>query len=213
MFCTDADLLHWEPLIAQEAAFASQTLLSAGATMGGTTLTIGIGSLEASRVRAGHIAVLSGSIEGCFPIVSVDSPSAMTLSILHEGLATDATQTAPLPTAASGLNVVVRTFGPQRQIVSELLAWMCGIDPASGASVLNADVLRKPCVLGTLHMIYNAMAAVAPADDRADLIVRSELYERLYRKSLRGVNVEVDTNGDGVADARRMPRLVQFTRG
>ena len=77
---------------------------------------------------------------------------------------------------------------------------------------LNDAVLRKPCVLGTLQMIYNAMAVVAPADERADLIVRAELYERLYRKSLRGVTVEIDTNGDGVADARRMLRLVQFTR-
>ena len=210
MYCTDTDLLRWEPMIAAEAAFASQTLLTSAAGLSGTTLTIGAGSLTASRVRAGHVAVLSGPINGCFPIIRVDSASALTLSVMHEGLPDEL---APVGDASSDLTVSIRTFGPQRQIVSELLTWMAGIAPGStSASVTNADVLRKPCVLGTLHMIYNGMAAAADTDESADLLVRAELYERLYRRSLRSISVEIDTNGDGVADTRRPLRLVQFAR-
>ena len=209
MYCTDTDLLRWEPMIAAEAAFASQTLLTSSAALAGTAVTISVGSLTDSRVRAGHVAVLTDAVSGCFPILSVNSSTTLTISVLHEGLPDEL---APVGTAGSGLNIAVRTFGPQRQIVSEVLTWMAGIEPGSTATITNPDVLRKPAVLGTLQMIYNGMAAAASKDDSADLIVRAELYERLYRKSLRGVTVEVDTNGDGVADARRPLRMVQFAR-
>ena len=213
MFCTDVDLLHWEPLIAAEAAFASQTLLGeTPATLGGSTLTIGVGSFTAAHVRPAQVAVLSNDagVIGCFPIVSVESASVLTISAIHEGLA--AGELVPPSAAGTGLHVTVRTFAPQRQIVTELLTWMSGLTPGSAGRVLNEAVLRKPTVLGTLQLIYNAMAVAAPADDRADLIVRAELYERLYRKSLRGVTVEIDSDGDGVAEAKRLLRLVQFAR-
>lgn len=213
MYCTDTDLLRWEPTLFAEAAFASQTLLSADCTLGGTTLTLAGGaSFEASRVRAGHVATISGTAaNGGFPIISIESATSATVSVLHDGLDALPPLTAPIVDAAAALRVTVRTFSPQRQIVSELLSWMSGIRPGTAARVMNASVLRRPCALGTLHMIYNAMAAAA-MQDSADLIVRAELYERLYRKSLRGVVVELDLDGDGRVDAQRALRLVQFAR-
>ena len=213
MYCTDTDLLRWEPTLFAEAAFASQTLLSADCTLLGTTLTLSGGaSFEASRVRAGHVATITSSAAiGCYPIISIDAATAGTISILHEGLNASPPLTAPVTGEAIATHVVVRTFSPQRQIVSELLTWMSGIRPGTAARVMNADVLRRPCALGTLHMIYNAMAAAATGDS-ADLIVRAELYERLYRRSLRSVVVELDLDGDGRADSQRALRLVQFAR-
>ncbi len=61
MFCTDTDLMLWEPHIASEAAFSTQTLLATTGSVSGTTLTIASGSLLTSRVRAGYIACLSGT--------------------------------------------------------------------------------------------------------------------------------------------------------
>lgn len=209
MYCTDTDLLRWEPMIAAEAAFASQTLLSAAATLAGSTLTIPAGSLVAAGVQAGDVVALSGAIAGCYPIVSVTDATTCVVSVLHNGL--DALPPATVPIgSAGGLQAAIRTFGPQRKVVSNLLDHMAGVS-ASGGTLLNRDVLRRPCALGTLHMIYNAMATAALADN-ADLLVRAELYERLYRKSLRGVIVELDTNGDGIADTRRLLRMVQFAR-
>ena len=213
MFCTDTDLLRWEPALFAEAQFASQLLLSASCSIAGTTLTLGgTASFTASRVRAGHVASITGTaITGCYPIVAIGNATTATLSIVHEGLDATPIETAPIIDTAASLHIAVRTFAPQRLIVSELLSRMCGLAPYSSANVINADVLRKPCVLGTLQMIYNAMAAAATSDN-ADLFIRAELYERLYRKSLRGLVAEIDTNGDGVADAQRHLRLVQFIR-
>lgn len=212
MYCSDTDLLRWEPTIFSEAAFASQTLLSSDCSLAGTTLTLtGPASFAASHVSAGHVVTISGTLDGGYPIVSIDSPTTATVSILHDGLDAALPLTAPINLAPAALHVAVRSFSPQRQIVSELLTWMCGIRPGSSARVLNADVLRRPCALGTLHMIYNAMAAAA-IPDSADLVVRAELYERLYRKSLRGIVVELDLDGDGRIDAQRQLRLVQFAR-
>lgn len=213
MFCSDTDLLRWEPTIFAEAAFASQTLLTADCTLAGTTLTLsGAASFETSRVRVGQVAAISGTaVNGCYPILSIDSATTATVSILHDGLDAPEPEIAPVGTSV-GLHVAVRTFSPQRQIVSELLAWMSGIRPETSARVMNAQVLRRPCALGTLQMIYNAMAAAAPANESADLVVRAELYERLYRKSLRGVVVELDLDGDGRIDSQRSLQLVQFAR-
>lgn len=210
MFCSDIDLLRWEPHIVAEAAFATLTLLTAPASLAGTTLTLSAGSFDAARVRAGFVACLSGTVNGSFPILSIDSESTCTLSVMYDGL--EATSAEPVsPGDAAELNVVVRSFFPQRKIISDLLSAMAGIEPDGSATILNAGAFRRPCALGTLHLIYSAMSTAA-FDDRSDLIVRAELYERLYRKSLRGLTAEIDTDGDGVANTRRMLRMVQFAR-
>lgn len=210
MLCTDIDLLRWEPHLAAEASFSTQTLLSTTGSVSGTTLTISTGSLGAAHVRAGFIACVSGAISGCFPILSIDSETTCTLSVIYDGL--DETPALPVsPGAGADLTVAIRSFYPQRRIVSDLLMRMAGVEPGGSRSIVNVEAFRKPCALGTLHMIYNAMST-ASFDNRADLLIRAELYERLYRKSLRAVVAEIDTDGDGIANCRRHLRVVHFAR-
>jgi hypothetical protein len=71
--------------------------------------------------------------------------------------------------------------------------------------------MKRPCVLGTLQMIYSAMSAVS--GDSAMLSVHADLYRRLYARALRHMAVDLDTNGDGVADLRRSPGVVCLIRG
>src|SRR3954468_10271705 len=85
-FCTDIDLLHWEPNICRDAAFASQTLMSGTADLAGTTLTISSGSFEDSNIEPGQVVVLSGAVTGSFPILSVDSATQLTVSVLYDNL-------------------------------------------------------------------------------------------------------------------------------
>ena len=210
MLCTDIDLLRWEPHIASEAAFTTQTLLTTTGSVSGTTLTLAAGSFNSARVRAGFIACLTGAINGSFPIVSINSESTCTLSVMYDGL--DDSPALPVSPGAGGeLTISIRSFFPQRKIVSDLLSRMAGIEPGTSASILNPNDFRKPAVLGTLHMIYSAMSTAA-FENRSDLIIRAELYERLYRKSLRGVVAEIDTDGDGSCDRQQSLRVVQFIR-
>src|SRR5438105_8000261 len=85
-FCTDIDLIHWEPNICRDAAFASQTLMSGTANLSGTTLTISTGSFVTSHIEPNQVVVLSGSIAGCFPILSVNSATSLTISVLYDDL-------------------------------------------------------------------------------------------------------------------------------
>lgn len=210
MFCTDIDLLRWEPNIASEAAFSTQTLLIATGTLSGTTLTLSSGSFTQSQVRPGFVACLSGGIAGCFPIISIESATTCTLSVMYDGL--DATPAELVsPGTAVDLGLIVRSFYPQRRIISDLLSRMAGVEPAGSEVILNADEFRRPCVLGTLHMIYSAMATVS-AESRSELLVRAELYEQLYRKSLRGLVAEIDSDNDGEPNRRQPLRAVRFDR-
>lgn len=210
MLCSDTDLLRWEPNIALDAEIASQALLTASGAVAGTTLTLASGSFVESRVSAGLIACLRGAIEGCFPIVSVDSASTCTLSVLYDGL--DQTPAVPVsPGSAASLNVTIRSFYPQRRIISDLLTRMAGVDSAAGETLLNVEDFTRPCALGALHLIYMAISTAA-TEQQADLVIRAELYERLYRKSLRSLIAEIDTDGDGEVDRRQALHVVRLAR-
>jgi hypothetical protein len=209
-FATDVDLLQYEPNLFVEAAFASQTLLTAAADLDGTTLALSEGSLDDSRIEAGMVVAVSGGVNGSFPVVSITDATHCEISVMQSGLGYEPVRSAPVASAA-GLTVSFRTFWPQRKVVSDLLSRLFDVEPAGTAVILNADVLRRPCVLGTLQMIYAALSA-ASGDDAAHFITRVELYERLYKRSLRNLVVEVDTDDDGFADCRRFAGAVRLVR-
>lgn len=84
------------------------------------------------------------------------------------------------------------------------------VDAPADAAIINLEALRRPCVLGTLHLIYSALAAAA--EEPAQLIVRAELYERLYRRSLEQAVLQLDLNADGRADTIRRLNIVNLVR-
>ena len=139
-FCTDIDLLHWEPNILVSAAFTSQTLMSGHANLSGTTLTISSGSFSDSHIEPNQVIVLSGGPAGSFPIVSVDSATQLTISVLFDQLFPDSgsPQASPIGTA-SGLSFVICTFWPQRRVISEILSQAAGIIPGDPAHRKRGD--------------------------------------------------------------------------
>jgi hypothetical protein len=213
-FCTDIDLLHWEPNLCRDAAFASQTLLAGTGDLTDASFTIAAGSFIASHVTSDQVIVLTGATSGCYPIVSVDSATQLTLSVLYDGLFPASGDPIPTPAGdATALSFVIRTFWPQRRVVSDLLMQAAGLDPASSnveSAIVVPTVLRRACTLGTLQMIYSALAAAAT--EPANYQVRTELYERLYRRALRSAVVELDLDGDGEADAVRALNVLTLQR-
>src|SRR5205823_4969157 len=212
-FCTDIDLLHWEPNILRDAAFASQTLISGTGNLAGTTFTLASGSLTAAHVTVDEVIVLTGATQGCYPVVSIDSATQLTLSTLYDGLfPTSGDPVASPPGTATGLSFAIRTFWPQRRVVSELLLQAAGLEASEDAAetIVNPQSLRRACTLGTLHMIYSALAAAAA--DPTHLLVRVDLYERLYRNALRSATVQIDRNGDGQAEIVRPLNVLELAR-
>lgn len=214
-FATDVDLLHWEPNLLRDATFASQTLPSGTADLSGTTLTIpGTPfTLEDTKIQSSHVIFLGNPFDGSYPIVSVESATELTLSVLYDGLFPDegeSAEAAPVGTA-TGISFAIRTFFAQRAIVSELLLQASGLEPNQSDAILNPNALRRPCTLGTLQMIYSAIAAAA--ENPTDFTVRADLYERLYRRALRNTVVEVDLDQDGTPESRRALNVLAMVRG
>ena len=211
-FATDLDLLHWEPNLLNDAAFASQTLISGTGALSGTSFTIASGSFVASMVSANQLIKLGAPLDGTYPILAVVNATTLTLSVMYDGLYPQgggAPQAGPIGSAAS-VAYSVHTFFPQRMIVSELLLQAAGLDPDQGSAILNPTSLKRACTLGSLQMIYNALAAAA--SDPTDFTVRADLYERLYRRALRSAMVEVDLDGDGVPESRRALNVLELRR-
>jgi hypothetical protein len=218
LFCNDADLLYWEPEVLREAAIASQTLDAGTGNLSGTQFSVVTGTVFTSRgVEPGQVIVLSGAVAGCFPIVAVTDPFNLLLGVLNDELFPDPPATTPTlisPGTASGLDFVIRTFWAQRRVVSDLLSQAVGIIPGTAeaqiAQILNPQALRRAATLGTLQMIYNALAAAA--SEPAPFTVRADLYERLFRRAMRQAQVDIDLDGDGRPNARRSPGLVRMFR-
>jgi hypothetical protein len=213
-FCTDIDLLQWEPRIFADAAIASQTLLSGTGDLAGAAFTIASGSFVDAKVAAFGVIALSGAVAGCYPILGVDNATTLPLSTLYEPWSDETPAAAGAIGTATGLAYVIRTFSPQSGIVSEMLRQAVGLVPgtndSSTTTILNPTALRRACVMGTLWMVYGAMAAMAA--EPAVYGGRADQYEHLYRRALRNIKVDLDYNGDGVAEERRSLNVLTMTR-
>lgn len=209
-FATDTDLLHWEPSLFIDAASAAQLLLTGTGTLSDSLFTIDSGSLESAQIKPDQVIVLPLPIDGCFPILKVESDTELTLSVLYDQLNPDEMPDPVSPGEATGLEFHIRTFWPQRQAVSDQVLQASGIEPADVSQILNPRVLRRPCVLGTLEMIFSTLAT--GSDESEYFANRARLYERLYQRALRNAQIEIDTDADGIIDERRALSVVRLRR-
>jgi hypothetical protein len=210
-FATDIDLLHWEPNILKDAAAVAQTVLTGTGTLSGTTFTTNENLLVDANVSNEQAIVIAAPVDGTFPISAVTANDTLTLSILYDQLYPDQGSAEPWQGASGAdLTYYIRTFWPQRRIVSELLLQAASVKPDAVDTIMNPEILRRPCTLGALQMIYTALAAAA--SEPANLLIRAELYERLYRRALRNAAVDLDLDGDGVIDARRHLGVLELHR-
>ncbi|HEY7087650.1 MAG TPA: hypothetical protein VH518_06140 [Tepidisphaeraceae bacterium] len=210
-FATDINLLHWEPNLLKDASAVAQTLLSGTGTLSGTTFTIDAGSLSSANVSDEYAIVIADPIGGTFPIVSVNTSTTLTLSVLYDQLFPDEGDVEPFVSGSgSALGYTIRTFWPQRRVVSELLLQAAGLRLDQAPLIQNPEALQRPCTLGALHMIYTALAAAAA--EPADQLIRAELYEKLYRRALKAAVVDLDLDGDGIIDTTRRLGVLELQR-
>ncbi|MFI5381445.1 MAG: hypothetical protein ACHRHE_19275 [Tepidisphaerales bacterium] len=212
--CTDLDLLAFEPWLFRDAAFASQLLSSGTGNLAATSFSRTGGSFADDHVCANCVIALAGEVIGCYPIVAVASDTALVLSTLHEDLFPESGDPVPSPVGTgNNLTFAVRTFAPQRRIVSDVILRAAGVgdDPNLAAeTLLVTPAIRHAAALGALQLIYSALAAASA--EPAELSRRADYYERLYRRSLSRLTVEFDTDGDGVADVSKSLNIVNLVR-
>lgn len=201
-YCTDIDLLDYEPTIFKDAAIACQTISAGTGTLQGVNFTRVSGSFIDDNVKGGCVLTLTAEAGGSFPVVNLVNATQLRVSANDEAFIEDG---AASPAGnASNQPFVVRTFYPQRKMITEMINNAAGIGVGTAlpeAMLLSNPALKRACVLGTFHVIYNAIRAMNAENE--SLVNRAEFYRVQFLRALRRLTVEIDVDDDGECDVIR----------
>ncbi len=212
-FCHDRDLLAIEPDVFLTAGFAGQELISSSdGAISGTTFTSATADLTAAGVATGMVLSLpSSSSQGkSFEIVSVDSATSMTVSILRAD--TD-NQPTP-PPAVTGSNYFVRTFAPQiggvSTTLSEKLRQLSEVAGVSAADFADSSQLHYATAHGALAAIFLARADnAAPFDANW---IKAQYYRDQFNRLQLQLRLVSDTDANGAAETSRTLGNIRLIR-
>jgi hypothetical protein len=214
-FSNDVDVLKYEPVLFGELHLPSQVKArGTGAALSGTTLTAAGADFVAAELEAGGVIYLqsaNGLLDGAYEIVSVDSATTLTVSVVRA----DPADPAVAPPPATDITWRVCTFAPQARDAAFELTQGFGIQPGDPTSeiaienLLDTEGLRRASALRVIAKVY-AMWAGRPA---GECFWRKALfYEQLYQKARQRCHVTVDLGGDGVADLARVGGAIRLVR-
>lgn len=215
-FSTDVDLLKWEPVVFRDLALASQTLCEgADGVTSGTTFTSASGAFTSKGIAAGHVIYLSdssNSIDGCYEVVSVDSATQLTVSIVRQ---TTEDSAIGLP-SGSDLSYRISTLDPQAEEVAYGLLQYFGIkvsgddEEITASDILNSRSLRQASVFAVLSAVFAGSAC--GENDPAGYWQKSLRYQKLYQTARIKARLEIDTDADNIAEHYRIGGTVRLRR-
>jgi len=214
-FSNDADILKYEPVLFGELHLPWQVLTAGtGGALSGTAFTdsgadyVGAG-VEARGVV--YMASADGVLDGAYEIVSVDSATQLSVSVIRS----DSLDDAIAPPAASDISYRVGTFGPQAGEAAFRLTEYFGIKPGNPASdigaedILDADVLRRASVFAVISSVYAMLASKAKDENFWN---KSLHYQKLFEKAKERCRLSIDLGADGVADVTRVGASMRLVR-
>jgi hypothetical protein len=214
-FSNDADILKYEPILFGELHLPWQVLASgSGASLSGTTLTASGADFIAAQVQAGGVVYLQsadGSLDGAYEIVSVDSATQLSISVVRA----DSTQTAVPPPAASDISYRISTFGPQAAEVGFQLTDYFGIKPGNPASDIDADdildttVLRLASVFAVISGVY---AMLADKTKEQNYWNKSLYYQKLSARARGRCRLSIDIGVDNLTDVTKIGAAGRLVR-
>ncbi len=202
-FSNDADVLKYEPVLFGELHLPWQVLISrTGGTLSGTTFTASGADFVSSQVTAGGVIYLRSAdrlLDGAFEIISVDSATQLTVSVIRA----DSDGDAIAPPAATDITYRVSTFALQANEAAFQLTEYFGIGPGNPASdidaedIVDASVLKQASVFAILSGVY---AMLADQSEDENFWKKSLYYRKLFERARERCRLSIDTDSDGVAD-------------
>ncbi len=208
-FSSDADILKYEPVLFGELHLPGQVLASGtGGMLSGTTFTAGGADFASARVCAGGVVYLrsaEGNLDGAYEIVSVDSATQLTVSVVR---ADSDDEAAPPPAGSiNDISYRISTLGPQAAEAGFQLTEHFGIRPGNPQSeyepqdILDMNVLRRTSVFAVISAVYAMLASRA---DDENFWKKSLHYQKLFEKATGRCRLSMDAGSDGVADVTRL---------
>jgi hypothetical protein len=205
-FSNDADILKYEPMLFGELHLPWQVLAAGtGGTLSGTTFSAAGADFVSAQVSAGGVVYMrsgDGSLDGVYEIVSVDSATQVTVSVIRS----DSDDDPISPPAGDDISYRISTFGPQASEAAFQLTEYFGIRPGNPASdidvenVLDTQALRRASVFAVISSIY-AMLAGKSKDE--NFWNKSLYYQRLFERARERCRFSVDAGSDGLADVTK----------
>lgn len=216
MFATDRDLLMYEPRLFLDTVWVGQRQVSETGIVVSGVLVVSGATFMTDGIEAGQVVTYK---DAAYEVVQVLGETQLGLSLPRAGV-DDPVILAP-DTAST--TVRIYTFRYQLRIVHEQILRMIGIEPAVEAepgetlvtesSIVNPGALRRLEALGALHLIYAAASVAGPLGDGSVYADRAAMYRERFAAERERVNVLIDTDGDGRADAARRPTVMHMVRG
>ncbi len=214
-FSNDVDILKYEPVLFGELHLPWQVLVAGtGGTLSGTTLTVSGADFVAAQVSAGGVAYLrsdDGSLDGAYEIVSVDSTTQLTVSVVRA----DSEGQAVAPPEATEIAYRICTFEPQAVEAAFLLTEYFGIKPGNPASdyeaedIMDIEALRRASTFAVISCVY-AMLAGKTSDQ--GFWNKSVHYQKLFEKARARCQLSIDVGTDGIADLTRVGASARLVR-
>jgi len=214
-FSNDADILKYEPILFGELHLPGQVLTAGtGGTLSGTTFTAIGADFVSAQVSANGVLYLQsadGLLDGSFEIVSVDSATQLTVSVVRA----DPDDEPIAPPLANDISYRISTFGPQANEAGFQLTEYFSIGPGDPASVydvediMDTNVLKRASVFAVIASIYAMLASKAEDEN---FWKKSLHYQRLFEKARGRCRLSIDVGSDGVADVTKTGASVRLVR-
>ena len=216
MFASDRDLLMYEPRLFLDTVWVGQRIVSATGVVVSGVLVVSGAMFTSIGIEAGHVVNYK---DASYEVVQVLTDTQLGLSIPRASI-DDPVILAP---DSASTTVRIHTFRHQLLIVHEQILRMIGIEPeiepGSGemvvteSSIVNPGALRRLEALGALHLIYAAASVAGPLGEGSVYADRAAMYRERFAAERERVNVLIDADGDGKADASRRPTVMHLVRG
>ena len=212
--CKDRDLLAVEPEVFTGGGFESQQMAAgADGLISATSFSSASAGFVAGGVQPGMVLCVYAAVpaEGrCYEIVSVDSATALTVSVLRSEQDGDAIGPPP----GTGLKYQINTFAPQISAAAatlhEKLRQIAEAEGISEADFADSAQLGRAIALGALAAIFTARAANATGADAN--WTKAEHYRRQHVAATAAIRLAQDTDGDGLAERTRTLGNVSLRR-
>ena len=202
-FSNDADILKYEPILFGDLHLPQQVLATGtGGALSGTTFTAGGADFVSAQVSSGGVIYLrsaDGTLDGAYEIVSVDSSTQLTVSVIRS----DSAMAAVAPPAATEIFYRISTFGPQANEAGFQLTEYFSISPGNPASdidaedILDTNVLKRTSVFAVISTVYAMLASKAKDEN---FWKKSLHYQKLFAKARERCRLSIDIGSDGLAD-------------
>ena len=217
VFSSDSDILRHEGVLFSELFFPWQILCEGtGGTLSGTTFSQTGADLTACSISGGGVIYMrsdDGGIDGLYEIVSVDSATSLTVSVLRA----DSEASIVVPGDGNSISYRISTFEPQANEVMFELTRYFGVQPGNPESeytvvdIVDAEVLRQVSTYAVIAGIYATLGS--RSDDGAGFWEKSLYYQRLFERARERCRVGIDIDGNGSSEFSRSGGSIKLNRG